>query len=41
MKRQIKELIRVQSTKSPGEEGYFEDYYIEETKTIEVKYERK
>ena len=37
MKRQIKELVKVQSTRSPHEEGYFEDYYVEETKTIEVK----
>lgn len=39
MKRTIKELVKVSSTRSPGQEGYFEDYYEEETRTIEVKNE--
>jgi hypothetical protein len=39
MNRTVKKLIRCQSTKSPGQEGYFEDYYIERDEEIEVERE--
>lgn len=40
MKIPIKKLIKVSSTRGPMQEGYFEDYYIEQTEYVEVKKEQ-